>query len=441
MIQQISYSVSGNLSSAIYTLGEREKLDIFSNGMLVNNRIDGLFPYSYELRGEERILRYTAGRGIKFSVLKKGSLSRNVFLTLFKNMAGIVLRLEEYMLDEGQLLFDDEYIYADPRTLDVFMLFLPTDQKPGTPRFTDFIRQSIFSGIFDTSENTSYLMEISNTINGNPNITPKELKKLFERLLSASPSAAIPAPSPAVSAIPAAPSVVPATPPPSPKKTEQRPAPTVGETAAPERSAEKRDERAGLFGKFFGGKEKDAKKPEKPERTKTTAKVGSFTGMAIPGVAPAPPPMPGNEPKKASMPSVEPKKSPAPPPTKERYEIEEAEPEESENTVMLDPTQSSPDAGYARLEGKRDSILLDKPLFSVGKSKNSNFHIDYIINNEHVGRYHACFERVGAVYYLSDNNSLNGTFVNGERLAPNTRRELKDGDLIRFANEEFTFRY
>lgn len=434
MVQQISYSVSGNLSTVIYTFGEGEKLDRFSNGMLVNNRIGGLFPYSYELRGEERILRYTAGRGVKFSVLKKGSLSRNVFLTLLKNMAGIVLRLEEYMLDEGQLLFDDEYIYADPQTLDVFMLFLPTDQKPETPRFTDFIRQSIFSGIFDASENTSYLMEISNTINGNPNITPKELKKLFEGLLSAAPSAGIPAPPPAVSAIPVAPSVSPATPPPAPKKTERKPAPTVGESPAAGKTAERRDERAGLFGKFFGGKEKETKRPEK---TKTTAKVGSFSGMAIPGAVipekePAPP-----EPK----PAAEPKKAPAPPPVREKYEIEEAEPEESENTVMLDPAQSSPDAGCARLEGKRDSVLLDKPLFSVGKSKNANFHIDYIINNEHVGRYHACFERVGAVYYLSDNNSLNGTFVNGERLAPNTRRELRDGDRIRFANEEFTFRY
>lgn len=41
--------------------------------------------------------------------------------------------------------------------------------------------------------------------------------------------------------------------------------------------------------------------------------------------------------------------------------------------------------------------------------------------------------------FVKDENSTNGTYVNGNRLTPNEEVQVFDGDIITFANEEFEF--
>ena len=53
-----------------------------------------------------------------------------------------------------------------------------------------------------------------------------------------------------------------------------------------------------------------------------------------------------------------------------------------------------------------------------------------------LSRRHCCLERRKGVVYLEDLQSSNGTFVNGRRIQ---RRQLHDGDRIRFGTMEFRF--
>jgi hypothetical protein len=50
-----------------------------------------------------------------------------------------------------------------------------------------------------------------------------------------------------------------------------------------------------------------------------------------------------------------------------------------------------------------------------------------------VSRVHAAFEIVGKNLMLTDLNSSNGTFLNGQRLAPYQRRIVRDSDEVRLA--------
>jgi serine/threonine-protein kinase len=56
----------------------------------------------------------------------------------------------------------------------------------------------------------------------------------------------------------------------------------------------------------------------------------------------------------------------------------------------------------------------------------------FVIRNRRVSRPHAILERRLDSVWLTDTNSKNGTFVNGERLAGGVRRLLVEGDLIQF---------
>lgn len=84
----------------------------------------------------------------------------------------------------------------------------------------------------------------------------------------------------------------------------------------------------------------------------------------------------------------------------------------------------------------------EKVALPVGETKlgRSETKVDYIIrNNRVVGRYHALIFNTGTECSVVDQNSLNHTFLNGDVLEPETAYVLHSGDVLRLANENFTF--
>ena len=72
--------------------------------------------------------------------------------------------------------------------------------------------------------------------------------------------------------------------------------------------------------------------------------------------------------------------------------------------------------------------------FTVGKGNAS-----YIVANQTVSRLHATILQQGSSYYIRDEKSTNGTFLNGQKLEAGKHAELHDGDHLKMSNEEFTF--
>ena len=84
-----------------------------------------------------------------------------------------------------------------------------------------------------------------------------------------------------------------------------------------------------------------------------------------------------------------------------------------------------------------EEIRLDKPVFRVGKEKSC---VDfYIADNNHISRSHADFTTRDGRYYVTDLNSKNKTYLNGRMLVATVENELRDGDQLRLANEDFVF--
>ena len=65
-------------------------------------------------------------------------------------------------------------------------------------------------------------------------------------------------------------------------------------------------------------------------------------------------------------------------------------------------------------------------------------HVDYfVVEQPTVGRRHALIKYRDFSFWISDQGSVNGTFLNGERIE--NERQLKHGDRIRFHKYEFEF--
>ncbi len=81
-------------------------------------------------------------------------------------------------------------------------------------------------------------------------------------------------------------------------------------------------------------------------------------------------------------------------------------------------------------------IEINKKSFLLGRMESL---VDSVISGSAIGRIHSEVIKEGDDFYIVDCNSKNGTFVNDKRLTPNTKQIVFNNDLVRFANKEFRF--
>lgn len=113
-----------------------------------------------------------------------------------------------------------------------------------------------------------------------------------------------------------------------------------------------------------------------------------------------------------------------------------AEEEEEEKTVLLVPP--------TRITGKLircttgEEFVLNGSKNIVGKSKiRADIRIQ---NNPAIGNVHCKITREENAFYLEDNKSLNGTYLENVKLKPEVKTLLETENRIRLADEEFIFR-
>lgn len=103
--------------------------------------------------------------------------------------------------------------------------------------------------------------------------------------------------------------------------------------------------------------------------------------------------------------------------------------------MTMEPSEPKP---YLIRTKYNERILIDKPVFKIGKEKS---YVDYFISdNTAISRSHANIIEKGSNYFIIDTNSTNHTFVNGSMIQSNMETPIKPGDKIKLANEEFEFR-
>ena len=83
-----------------------------------------------------------------------------------------------------------------------------------------------------------------------------------------------------------------------------------------------------------------------------------------------------------------------------------------------------------------ERIFLTRDRTVIGKNIET---ADEIIVDDSVSRRHAFITREEENYYLEDLNSLNGTYINGERLGYKEKVRLHENDVIAIGGKTFCF--
>lgn len=111
--------------------------------------------------------------------------------------------------------------------------------------------------------------------------------------------------------------------------------------------------------------------------------------------------------------------------------------QDNDATIVLSQEGKKQEAYLIRRRtGER--IMIKEKEFVLGKDPSQT---DYCLTgNSAISRSHAVILHKEKDYAISDKNATNGTFVNGIKVAAFQKTALKDGDIIKLADEDFEFR-
>ena len=90
--------------------------------------------------------------------------------------------------------------------------------------------------------------------------------------------------------------------------------------------------------------------------------------------------------------------------------------------LVINPTSAS----------KKD-IPIASRVISIGRDPSN----DLVLSDSMVSRRHAILEQREDIYVLRDNNSANGTLVNGDKV--DAEKTLRDGDLVAIGSSRLLF--
>lgn len=462
--QRFKLTQDSQYGTLVYTLQPGEQLLRFDHCMMINNNVTGILGYAVENSTSGVSLTFNILRGTRLSLLKNRVMSGQYLITVLLGIANVLLTSEQYMLKENKFVFNEDCIFVDTGTGAVNLVYIPTTGYTGAT-FAQFVRYFITNGSINYGEDAGCIMSLLNFINTNPNASADEIKTFLERIQMNNPqsgNAVQPTLRTQQNAVPQTRTEQPVQQyQPAPKPAPQ-PVPAVqpsSEKVSAEKSA---SEKNGLLSKMFGG-HKSKSEPTSggamagmniPGMSQP-ASGGAMAGMNIPGMPqpvqqkPAPEKKPTEKKKlfrKEAAPAASPVNVPASAsaaniPSTEIPEIAIEADNQSQETVLLNQ------GNYARggtqrayLIGKNgERVAITASGFTVGKENTSGISNDYTIKNASVSRNHAMFEIKNGRYYVVDMTSLNGTFVNGNRINSNINVEVKNGDTIVFANVEYKF--
>ena len=491
-----SYENQGTNTYLVYKLAEDDCIDSLGLGMLTNNKIPGLASAIFTQMNEEKYIKFNVSARVSVKQFFSGSVNKKRLIGVFSGIVDAMLSAEDYMIDVNFIVVDLDYIFADVSTCDTVMICLPIcNSTPKSVDLASFFKTIMFSTQFDQTENCDHVAKIMNYLNSVPIFSLLDFKALLDSLRDANVSKAVEQkPKNAgqiaqttpkqdntqrqhMSSIPqpvlppqkqkqVEPAIVPPVPHPLPMVVDN------SQHTQPAQSPEKHismlgllmhysKENAELYKAQKAAKKNNSGTPNSehcenqkshheqtvPFSIPTASQQFAIPGQATPPIQPRSPETHGEQ-KLTEQPSVvqPPQSSPAfipiQPVSGEKANFGETTVlgggMPGETTVLTaNKGPKQPLTPYLVREKTNERILLNKPVFRVGKERS---YVDYFIgDNTAISRSHANFISREGAYFVVDTNSTNHTFVNGKMIQSNVETQINQGDTIRLANENFKF--
>lgn len=419
--------------------------------MLENNvgKIPGVLPLQHQLiDGKERFLFSVSGKVRLEDYVRQHPITTQNGDMLLQNLIDAMLGLEEYFLSIGQCVLDPNDVYIGDG-LRTYLICLPikTDNADLSRDLKNFFEQ-LLSNYFASEGNARYNAMFMWIFKEQYFDLASFRKRFFaetkeaakqERAIPSAPKAA------PVQKVKAAPQAAPQSNPAPASQQKASPvqqaasfggvkipgaggvkipqsSPVPGKKQDKKKDKDKKAQKSEKHFSLFGHKNKEEKEPKDEQPVKKPASNAAIPkGQKAGGSTPKPAPV--RVPNKTA------------PGAKDR-----------EGTILVDDagtfgseTVIDDGGSSAYLVYRGSKVMITTSPFTIGKYNENLAQNLAIYDNRKVSRKHASILKKNNGYYLRDDKSLNGTFLNGRKLAAEEEKELHDGDRIGIYDEEMTF--
>ena len=363
-----------------------DKVDDLTFGMLSNNDIEGLAKTTLVEDEIDRYFIFDIADRVTMKEYLGDSVKEEHLLKAFYGIAVAIKTGMEYMINWTSYILDEENIYIDSETGDVKVICMPLLTMMNDGNTCKFFKNILFTAQFDEEEDGEYVGKLMVLLNPKSFSIDKFIEEI-EDLLEIEH-----------------------------KKFDDY---TIEDVEVPEVvSAEAKAEEV--------KEETEAKAEEVKEETEAKAEEVKEEAKAK------------TEDISEDIEFVENNEA-------EKIEVVEEKPEEKKEETkkggflkfFTQPIgQKKENKPYLQKTKTNEKLYIEKDKFVIGSEDGS----DYQIKEETVEAQHAFIVKEKNEFFLVDNESKTGTFMNTAQLLPNEKYVLVQGAHIRIADEEFDFK-
>lgn len=157
-MNSFSYEEQGEKKYLVYTKTREDDLDMFTMEMLMNNKIAGTAPFSCIQMDDTIYMKYNITDLQSMSEFLSGEVKKHDFLSLLKSLTDSLIIADDYMLSVSSYILDTSYIYIHPADMQVSMIVLPVRRNEILPE--NFLKKLLFDVKYDRTEDRSYVASL-----------------------------------------------------------------------------------------------------------------------------------------------------------------------------------------------------------------------------------------------------------------------------------------
>ena len=427
--------------------------------MGMSGRFPQIIPYTLEEKEGQRTFVYQIGERMQMTEFLKKEINKKQMLTLLYNVLSALETFGMNMISLSYVAKDIQYIFVKPETLEVSFIVAAVDKEiTDLNEVRDFVKAIICDATYFEMDRDNYVARLISFTNRRGTFSISDMKKYVDNLLldmgihieeekkqevkenktaadkvsrvgvmqnqakmsqpvspmsNGQPMPGRPMPMPNGQPMPGRPMPMP-----NGQPMPNRPMPMQmgpdGKPVAPMPNGQPMPNRPmpmqmGPDGKPVAPMPNGQPMPNRP----MPMQMGPDGKPIVPPVSP----MNGAAP----MSEKKPEAAPVPPMPEQKTDA---------------PKPQAP-VPYLLRTATNEKIYINKPEFAIGRSATK---ADYTVtDNSDVSRIHCIIERKNGVSYIKDNQSTNGTYVNGKNIAGQENVFLTNNAKVSLGDEEFVY--
>ena len=364
--------------------------------MGMSGRFPQIIPYTLEEKEGQRTFVYQIGERMQMTEFLKKEINKKQMLTLLYNVLSALETFGMNMISLSYVAKDIQYIFVNPETLEVSFIVAAVDKEiTDLNEVRDFVKAIICDATYFEMDRDNYVARLISFTNRRGTFSISDMKKYVDNLLL-----------------------------------------DMGIHIEEEKKQEVKENKTAADKVSRVGVMQNQAKMSQPVSPMSNGQPMPGRPMPMPNGQPMPNrpmPMQMGPDGKPVAPPVSPMNGAAPMPEK-KPEAAPVPPMPEQKTDAPKPQAPVP---YLLRTATNEKIYINKPEFAIGRSATK---ADYTVtDNSDVSRIHCIIERKNGVSYIKDNQSTNGTYVNGKNIAGQENVFLTNNAKVSLGDEEFVY--